>query len=222
MLTFLNITDLQNRLQNPAFDAGFAQAAIDDAIAMVRGLSHQRLDFVQGDTQELQGGGNVLVLPERPVVVDGSNPLTVAELDVHGNPWPSVEGQFWYRRADRLIRQWPTQWVPQMQVPWVHETSKLWAPARPPGVWSDRVQVTWSHGYTSDAQLPYGLKQIMLDVAVQYATNPMMLRSEQVGGVTLQYGLESMKSPEDIEDEVKKRLRAIGLRRGGAFSVASR
>ena len=224
MLTFLSVTDLRNRLQNASFDDVFGQSVINDGIALVRGLAHQTLDFVQGDTQELQGGKAILTLPERPVVVDIDNPLSVAELDVRGHPWPSIEGQFWYRRGDQLIRQWPTQWVPQMQVPWVHETSRLWAPIRPPGVWAQRVLVTWSHGFTSDAQLAQkfpSLKLIMLDVAVQYATNPMMLRSEQVGQITLTYGLESMRSPEDIDDEVKKRLRSIGLRRGGAFSIAS-
>ena len=213
--------DLRARLQNPGLDDATCQSAIDSAVGLVRSLSGQDLDFVRGDVVELAGEGPVLTLPQRPVIVDAHNPLSVAELDVHGTPWPSIEGQFWYRQGDRLIRQWPTQWVPTMQVPWVREQTRLWAPMRPPGVWSARVRVTYSHGYQAEWQLPPGLKPVVLSAAAQFAVNPLMLREEKVGGVDLTYGLESMRSHADVIDALKKELRAIRLRRGGAFSVGS-
>ena len=202
-------------------DAGVAQSALDSAIGLIRSLARQHLEFVQGDTVELQGGDRILVLPERPVIVDAQNPLSVAELDVHGNPWPSVEGQFWFRQGDRLIRQWPTQWVPTMQVPWVREQTRLWAPLRPPGVWSARVRVTYSHGYRGAWELPPGLQPLVLSAAAQIAVNPQMLREEKVGGVDLTYGLESMRSHSSLVDSIKRDLKAIGLRRGGAFSIGT-
>ena len=218
-LVLATVDALRRRLQDPNLDAAVAQQAIDDAVGLIRDLSGQHLDFVSQETVELEGNRRELVLPQRPVVVDGSNPLAVAELDVHGHPWPSVEGQFWFRRDDKLIRQWPTQWNPIMQVPWVREQTRLWAPARPPGVWSQRVRVTYSHGYRAEWQLPPGLTPIVLSLAVQYVVNPSMLREEKVGGVDLTYGMESMRSHSDVVDGLKKDLRAIRLRRGGAFSI---
>lgn len=220
-LAFTTVAALRNRLQDPNLDAGVAQQAIDDAVGLIRDLSGQTLDFVAQETTELDGGRRELVLPQRPVVVDDANPLYVAELDVHGHPWPSTEGQFWFRRDDKLIRQWPTQWNPMMQVPWVREQTRLWAPMRPPGVWSARVQVRYSHGYQAEWQLPPGLGSIVLAVAAQYVVNPQMLRMEKVGGVELTYGSESMRSHDDLVDGLKKQLKAIRLRRGGAFSVGS-
>jgi hypothetical protein len=92
----------------------------------------------------------------------------------------------------------------------------MWAPARPPGVWAPRVQVTYSHGYQV---IPDELRAIVTGVAVRLATNPQNLRTEQVGGVSVTWASESLRTPRDLTDDIRVQLKAIGIRRGGAFSA---
>ena len=220
-LALCTTDDLRARLQDPSLDEAVARAAVDAASGLVRSLSDQTLDFVQGDVVELTGGDRILTLPQRPVVVDAQNPLTVEQLTISSAGWMTVEGQGWYREGDQLIRRWPTQWVPQMGISRLFEASKLWGPLVPPGAWAPRVRVTYSHGFRAPWELPPGLNPIVVSLAAQFAVNPQMLREEKVGGVDLTYGLESMRSHADVMDALKKELRAVRLRRGGAFSVGS-
>lgn len=48
--------------------------------ARVRRYTGQAFTFVEDETVELDGGERVLRLPQRPLVVDASHPLTVVEI----------------------------------------------------------------------------------------------------------------------------------------------
>jgi hypothetical protein len=45
----------------------------------VRAVAGQSFDYVENDTVELAGNGFDLILPQRPLVVDVSHPVTVTE-----------------------------------------------------------------------------------------------------------------------------------------------
>lgn len=220
-LAFATVADLRLRVQDPNLDSAVAQAAIDQASGLIRSLARQTFDFVAGDVVELAGGDRVLVLPERPVVVDATHPLTVEILSESGQFWASTEGNGWYRQADRLIRRWPTQWMPQSGTAAMQMSASLWGGTPAPGVWPERVRVSYSHGYQSVGALPPGLQSLVLDTATALVSNPMKLRSEQVGGVAITWAAESMRSHASLVSGIKADLKLLGIRRGGVFSVGS-
>ena len=82
------------------------------------------------------------------------------------------------------------------------------------------MQVTYSHGHQSEATLPAGLAQLVLSTAADLANNPTGLRSVALDGeVTLTWASESVTVPGSTEASVRRSLRAIGARRGTAFSI---
>jgi hypothetical protein len=168
----------------------------------VRAIARQQFDFVPQETVILQGGGRDLVLPERPVIVDALNPLTVVEMDDFQRVRiDAVEHQHFARLNDRLSKRWRRQWQPAMQVA---TNNYLWQ------------QVTYSHGYYDP---PEWLTAIVVEVAQTLATNPQGLYSEKVGGIELVFHTKTVTGRDSIDDRIKAALSAVGLRRGGAFSI---
>jgi hypothetical protein len=211
-VTLATTAQLRDHLQNADLDEQAAARAIASASALVRAVARQSFDFVAGDTVTLAGGEREIVLPQRPVIVNGGNPLTVVELgDVDATGVPAVEGRHFRRVGSRLIkanRSRHNAFIGAEHIAW------------PPGLWAPWVQVTYSHGYATDADVPAELTTVVLDTAATYASNPEGLRAISLDGeVTLTYGTESLQAPKDLVDNLRARLRGIGVRRGGAFSV---
>lgn len=158
---------LASRLQMDV-DTASAILAVNGASGLVRAISGQYFEFVSQETVELTGGERTLRLPQRPLVVDGSNPLTVTELGEFGGiDVPMVENRDYRRVGNVLTRGYPWWW---------NNTQRLmgYPRFRPLGVWAPKVRVTYSHGYVGT--IPDDVVALVLDVAVVLYDNPTMLR----------------------------------------------
>lgn len=209
---------LRTQVQDSTLDETVAQQAIDYGVALVKAVSGQDLEFVAGDTVVLAGGARELVLPQRPIVVDDTHPLTVVELPDVGVAGVTVTDGLHFRRVgNRLIKQWRSR-----SMPMVRTRGHLEYAAVPSGIWSPWVRVTYSHGYAITADVPAEWTAMVLDAAATRATNPTGLRSVALDSeVTLTYSGESISAPRTLVDDLRTRLRGLGMRRGGAFSIAS-
>ncbi|ETK36131.1 hypothetical protein [Microbispora sp. ATCC PTA-5024] len=144
--------------------AAQAELALRLASGMVRRWTGQQISLVKDDTVTLAGGRRVLYLPQRPVVVDADHPLTVTELGGVGYPnLLAVDNVTFTRLADELTRYC--------------------------GWWTDRVQVTYSHGYAS---IPDDIVGVVLDVAARSMTNTMGLRTVTIDDYTRTYANETL------------------------------
>lgn len=195
----ITLDQLGNRLQSTP-DPGAGEQAITDASGLVRAVARQQFTFVSQETVILGGATRTLTLPERPLVVDGSNPLTVVELGEYGGPnFAVTEGFQFTRQGNELLRGYP--WYPMTRLqgwPWVRYL----------GVWAYHVQVTYSHGYTTT---PDDVTAIVLDVAQSLYTNPTGLRSWQVPEYTEVYATELLGAA--TVDSIRKRLSGTGRKR---------
>ena len=164
--------------QKPASDAE-AQLALRIASGAIRNRTKQTLSFVAGDTVTLTGGQRVLSLPQRPLIVDDDNPLTVVEIvDGTGLEIPAVEGRDFIRKGSELHRgeTWPTSRL----MGWPHRQHI--------GIWADLVRVTYSHGFL---EIPDDLAGICLDLAAATIANPNRLRSESAGATAVTHTVET-------------------------------
>lgn len=207
------VDQLASRLQRTDLNADWATQVLTDASGLVRDISRQTISFVENDTVELAGGDRVLRLPQRPVFVDGTHPITVVELgDFGGIDVNLVEHRDWERNGDELTRAYPWYWQRQRLMGWPYN--------RPVGTWMPRVRVTYSHGENpvSDSTVA-----IVLDVAQALITNPDGLRSRTVGGYSETYDVEHLRSrlSADLIDSIRYKLSGIGRKRG-AFSIGQR
>lgn len=208
MTALATTAQLAARLQiDPAaINAAAATQALTDASGLVRAISRQQIDFVAGDTVILTGGERILALPQRPVVVDGSNPLTAVELgDYGGIDFVMLEGRDFVRTGDQLKRGYP--W-------WYNTSTRLmgWPWRRPFWVWAPRVRVTYSHGYQT---IPDVVVAFVLSAAATLYTNPGLLRSFTIDDYSETYATETLGM--DVTS-LRRSLSAAGVRRG-AFSV---
>ena len=209
-LVLATVEDLQAAL--PDVSAGMAASAIRRASALVRAVAQQQFDFVANDEVLLVGGNRDLVLPERPVFVDDTHPLTVVETDdLQVVSVSSVEGQGFSRVGDRLVKPRPGPFRP-----YVSPLDALYGQSWPIGIWAPYVRVTYSHGYLV---APEWLTAIVLNASTVYATNPESLYSEQVGGITLTWQRASVTAKASLVNQIREELFAVGIRRGGAFSI---
>jgi hypothetical protein len=195
--------DLAAALQRPV-DPTQAALALRRASARVRKHCRQTISLVQGETVTLPGGGRVLRLPQRPVVVDGANPLIVVELfGIADQEYAAVEGRDFTRVGTELTRG-EAWWAPTrlMGWPWL----------RPQGVWAQQVRVTYSHGY---AEIPDDIVDIVLDLAQMNLTNPQGLRSESIDDYSRTFAAETIGGAQLTADH-KEALRPY---RGGSFFV---
>ncbi|CAL9596602.1 hypothetical protein [Streptomyces sp. enrichment culture] len=175
-----SVEELQDYLQQTVpLAPGPAQLALRLASAAIRRHTKQTISFVAGETITTMGGERVLKLPQRPVVVDADNPLTVIELvDASGLEIPAIEERDFLRYGSELHRgeAWPRSRL--MGFPRRH----------PAGIWADRVKVTYSHGYQ---EIPDEIVGIALDLAAASMSNPRRLRSETSGAVSVTYTVET-------------------------------
>jgi hypothetical protein len=196
--------DLEAALQR-TLDSAQAAMAIRRASARVRKYARQQFTLVENDTVTFPGGGRVLRLPQRPIVVDDTHPLTVVELfGISNEEYTALEGRDFTRIGTELTRgeQW---WAPTRLMGWPF--------MRPMGIWAQRVRVTYSHGYT---EVPDDVVDIVLDLAQMNLTNPQGLRSESIDDYSRTFASETIGGAL-LTASHKEALRQY---RGGSFSVA--
>ncbi|MFB7671675.1 hypothetical protein ACFC26_09680 [Kitasatospora purpeofusca] len=173
--------DLAAALQRQ-LDPAQADLAIRRASARVRRFTGQTLSFVSQETAELEGGTQTLQLPQRPLVLDGQNPLTVVELaDFSGIEYQAVQDRDYTRIGNELTRGYP----------WYGQRTRLggWPFNRTLGVWTMRVRVTYSHGY---AEVPDDIADVVLDLASMNLTNPQNLRQEAIDDYSRTFASETI------------------------------
>lgn len=209
-MTLLATPDqLANRLQIPPdqLDPDQAAQALTDASGMVRAIARQQFDFVSQETVLLDGGTRVLTLPQRPVVVDDANPLTVVEASYFGSVEVAmVEGRDFERLGDQLTRGYP--W-------WSSQRLMGWPYRYPLGAWAPKVRVTYSHGYQV---IPDDVVAVVLDVAQTIMTNPAGLRAEQIDDYNVTYAAETLGA--GMVRDIAQKLGVTGRSsRSRAFSV---
>jgi hypothetical protein len=195
--------DLEAALQR-TLDPAQAAMALRRASARVRKYTRQDITLVENETVTLPGNGRVLRLPQRPLVLDDAHPLTVVELfGITNQEYTALEGRDFTRIGTELTRG-EAWWAPTrlMGFPWL----------RPQGVWAQRVQVTYSHGY---AEIPDDIVDVVLDLASMAMTNPQGLRSESIDDYSRTFAAETIGGPQ-LTAEHKEALRPY---RAGAFSV---
>lgn len=196
--------DLEAALQR-SLDPGQAAMALRRASARVRKYCRQQFTLVENETVTLPGGGRVLRLPQRPLVVDDSHPLTVVELfGIADQEYQALEGRDFTRIGSELTRgeQW---WAPTRLMGWPF--------MRPMGIWAQRVRVTCSHG---DTEVPDDVVDVVLDLAQMSMTNPQGLRSESIDDYSRTFAAETIGGAQ-LTPEHREALRQY---RGGSFSVA--
>lgn len=177
------VADLEAAMQVTEGSLNSAQAdlALRRASARVRTYTRQDITFVASETVELGGGERVLRLPQYPLVVDGSHPLTVVEVaDFSGIEWTAVEDRDFSRLGNELTRGYPWQ-LPTRLMGWP------WNRAQ--GVWAPKVRVTYSHGYT---EVPDDIVDVVLDLATMNLSNPENLRSVQIDDYSRTFASETI------------------------------
>lgn len=196
--------DLEDALQR-TLDARQAAMALRRASARVRKHCRQELTYVENDTITLPGNGKILRLPQRPLVIDDTHPLTVIELfGMTDQEYTAIEGRD-FTRIDTELTRGEAWWAPTrlMGWPWL----------RPQGIWAQRVRVTYSHGFT---ELPDDILDIVLDLAAMNMSNPQGLRSETIDDYSRTFAAETIGGAQLSADQ-KEALRPY---RVAAFSVA--
>lgn len=177
------VADLEAAMQvaSGTLSSASAELAIRRASARVRLYTRQDFTLVEDETVLLGGGGRVLALPQRPLVVDETHSLTVVELPSWGGTGVElVEDRDYTRLGSELTRGHP--WC---------DTTRYggWPRDRALGVWAPRVRVTYSHGYS---EIPDDIVDVVLDLASMNMTNPTNLRSEAIDDYSRTYASESI------------------------------
>lgn len=199
--------DLENAMgvAPGSLDAGRAELALRRASGRVRKYTRQVITFVAGETIDVPAGGRVLRVPQRPLVVDGDNPLTVVELaDFSGIQWVAIENRDYSRIGDELTRGYP--WQAPSRLMGYPFTRQL-------GVWAPKVRLTYSHGY---AEVPDDIVDVVLDLASMNLANPENLRSVAIDDYNRTFASETIGSAQLTKGH-KDDLRPY---RVAAFSVA--
>lgn len=154
-----------------------AEVSLRIASAVVRGYTGQTITWVAGDVMVLEGGGPTIVLPQRPIVVDGDNPITVVELAEYGTGNLTATEDLTFTRFQDELRRYC-------------------------GTWSPRVRVTHSHGNTT---VPGDVVAAVLDIAGRSLTNPSGLRSVTIDDYSRTYAVETVGGA-SLSDTNKLRL----------------
>lgn len=195
--------DLEAALQR-TLDPTQAAMALRRASARVRQWCRQDFTFTAQDQILIPGGGRILRLPQRPVVVDTNDPLTVVELwGITGLPYTCLEGRDFTRIGAELQRGQPW-WQPSRLMGWGRQHMT--------GAWAPRVQVTYSHGYQS---IPDDVVDVVVDLASMNLTNPQGLRAESIDDYSRTFAAETIGAAQ-LTAQHKEDLRQY---RGSTFSV---
>jgi len=208
MASLATTAQLTSRLQQGTLDPTAAGDALTYGSGLVRAIARQQFDFVSQETVILRGGERVLVLPQRPLVVDaGPNLLTVVELGEFGGINISMlENRDYSRIGSELTRGYPWWWNTSQRTMGYPRT-------RPLGVWAPRVQVTYSHGYVT---VPDDVVSVVLDAAAVLYDNPTALRSFTIDDYTETKASEVLGAA--MVDSIRVKLGITGRRRR-AFSI---
>jgi len=186
-------------------DPAQAAMALRRASARVRKYCRQEFTFVENDTIVLPGNTRVLRLPQRPLVVDDTHPLTVVELfGISDQEYEALEHRDYSRIGTELTRG-EAWWAPTRLMGWPF--------MRPQGIWAQRVRIIYSHGYVDE--FPDDVVDVVLDLASMAMTNPQGLRSESIDDYSRTFASETIGGPQLTADH-KEALRPY---RVGAFSV---
>jgi hypothetical protein len=197
-------SDVEAALQR-TLDPTQAAEALRRASARVRNYCRQTFTFVSQETVIIPGGSRILRLPQRPLVVDDANPLTVYELwGINGEPYQALEGRDFTRIGSELTRGLPW-WQPGRLMGWPRQ--------RMNGAWAPRVQVTYSHG-SNDT--PDDVMDVVVDLAAMNLTNPQGLRTESIDDYSRTFASETIGNAQLTPDH-KQQLRVY---RGQTFSTA--
>ncbi|MEV4246968.1 hypothetical protein AB0J63_26590 [Streptosporangium canum] len=197
------VADLNTHLQT-TLPTAQAELAIKRASARVRTYTRQTITFVANETIDVDGWDRVLRVPQRPLVVDETHPLTVVELGDFGSPNLTLtEGTDFTRLGNELTRGYPT---------WGSTRLMGWPWNRVRGVWAPRVRLTYSHGYMA---VPDDILDVVLELATVNVTNLEGLRSESIDDYSRTYATETVGGTRLTADH-KDVLRSY---RAGAFSV---
>ena len=207
MAALATVAQLTSRLQQGTLDPTAAQDAVTHGSGLVRAIARQQFDFVSQETVVLRGGERVLTLPQRPLVVDDTNPLTVVEVGEFGGvDITMVEDRDFSRIGNELTRGYPWWW---------NSTQRLmgYPRTRPLGVWAPRVRVTYSHGY---ATIPDDVISVVLDAAAALYDNPTALRSVSIDDYTETKASEVLGAA--MVESISVKLATTGRRRR-SFSI---
>lgn len=208
MTALVTPAQLASRLRQGPIDLTIGQEAVDKGSGLVRAIARQQFSFVSQETIVLAGGERVLRLPQRPLVVDtGPNLLTVTELGEFGGVAVTmVEDRDYSRIGNELKRGYPWWWNNSQRLMGYPRGHAL-------GVWAPRVQVTYSHGYTT---IPDDVQSIVLDAAAALFDNPTNLRSVTIDDYTETKAAEVLGAA--LVDSIRVKLGITGRRRR-AFSI---
>jgi hypothetical protein len=177
------VADLEAAMQKApgTLPAAQAELALKRASARVRSYTRQDITLVENESIVLPGGERVLVLPQRPLVVDATHPLTVVELgEMGGIEVQAVEDRDFTRLGNELTRGYPW-YAPTRTMGWP------WRQQR--GVWAPRVRVVYSHG---DSEVPDDIVDIVLDLASMNLGNPENLRSVAIDDYSRTFASETI------------------------------
>lgn len=181
------------------------EMALRRASARVRRYTRQDITLVENETITLPGGERVLRLPQFPLVVDDSHPLTVVEVaDFSGVEWTAIENRDYSRIGNELTRGYPWQ-APNRLMGWPWN--------RALGIWGPKVRVTYSHGYE---EVPDDIVDVVLDLATMNLANPENLRQVSIDDFQRTFASETIGSAK-LTQQHKDDLRSY---RRAAFSVA--
>jgi hypothetical protein len=207
MTALATASQLASKLQMD-LDTSTAQLALDSGSGFVRAIARQQFNFVSQETVVLRGNERVLTLPQRPLVVDaGPNLLTVIELGEFGGVTVvMVEDRDYSRVGNELTRGYPWWWNTGQRL-------MGYPRYRPLGVWAPRVQVTYSHGYTT---IPDDVVGVVLDAAAVLYDNPTGLRSFTIDDYTETKATEVLGAA--LVQAIATKLGVAGRRRR-AFSI---
>lgn len=195
--------DLEAALQRPLTPSQ-AALALRRASARVRKYARQAFTLVENETIEVPGRSQILRLPQRPLLLDDTHPLTVIELfGITDVEYTAIEGRDYTRIGTQLTRG-EAWWAPTrlMGWPWL----------RPQGIWADRVRITYSHGYS---EIPDDVADIVLDLAAMGLTNPQMLRQEAIDDYSRTFAAETIGGAQLTQDHKD----ALAPYRLGAFNA---
>jgi hypothetical protein len=188
-------SQLASHLQQDV-DTATAELRLAGASGKVRAYTKQKIHLVSDDTIELDGCQYEVVLPERPVVVDGSHVLTVVEVSSLGVASPALTiNRDFMRRGQVLRRMAGAGWDALV--------------GYPRGRWAPTVRVTYSHGYVT---IPDEIVDVVLDVAARTYINPSALRSFTIDDYSETYAIENINAA-DLTAANKATLSEAGYRR---------
>jgi hypothetical protein len=195
---FFTATDLANWLQidSGTINSGTATLLAQLASDAVRDEIRLQVDLVIDETVTLWGdGGDVLLLPERPVI-------NVSSVILDGQALNPVTLQPYVAGSDVPLYDWrPSGTLERVVYPGSYYAGQLnWA-------WPNSVQVivTYSHGWSTP---PSALKSVALQIAAQAYSNPEMHDQERVGWVEWQTKLQALllSLPQRTALDVYRRL----------------